>query len=80
MSGLRKLALRQSKEGHVKDFFGQSLEVGDRIAFIENGYRNLKKGVIAAFTPQKVRIEYPNRFRHSASDETLRFPSEVIKG
>lgn len=64
----------------MKDFLGQPLAVGDRVAFIENGYRNLKKGVVTAFTPQKVRIEYPNRFRHSASYKTLRFPSEVIKG
>ena len=64
----------------MKDYFGQPLALGDRVAFIETGYRNLKKATIIAMTPQKVRLRFPSPFRDAEDHETLRYPSEVIKG
>lgn len=65
----------------MTDFFGTALAVGDRVAFIETGYRNLKIGEVIGLTAQKVRIRHAApRWEGDKSGETQRFPSEVIKG
>ncbi len=66
----------------MKDFFGQPLEVGDVVAFIPNGYRDLARGRIVAMTPKQVRIAYTNTWNYGSpgrADETLRYPSTVVK-
>ncbi len=59
--------------GKHLDRIGESIIVGDRVAFIEVGYRSLALGKVSALTAQKVRIRYGKR-----DEETLRFPNEVI--
>lgn len=44
----------------MKDFFGQEINVGDSVAFMQPDYRNLMMGVVAAFTPKKVKIYWNN--------------------
>lgn len=64
----------------MNDFFGRPLAIGDTVAFIENSYRNLKRGVITAMTAKKVRIQFAApSWATERLDETLRFPSEIIK-
>jgi hypothetical protein len=40
------------------DFNQTPLQVGDQVLFILPRYRCLKKGIILAFTTQKVRVQY----------------------
>lgn len=40
------------------DIFGNTLELGDIVAFNTPGYRGLILGKIVKFTPQKIRVEY----------------------
>lgn len=66
----------------MRDFFNQPLAVGDTVAFIPNGYRDLVRGRITAFTPKQVRIAYTNTWnfgRPGRDDETLRYPGVIIK-
>jgi len=66
----------------MRDFFGQPLEVGDVVAFIPNGYRELVRGRIVALTPKQVRIAFTNTWNYGCpglDDETLRYPGVVIK-
>jgi len=42
----------------MKDYFGNELGVGDKVAFTEPQYRNLIDGEVVKFTPQKVRVRY----------------------
>lgn len=66
----------------MKDFFKQPLAVGDVVAFIPNGYRDLVRGRITAFTTKQVRIAYTNTWnfgKPGVDDETLRYPSVIVK-
>jgi hypothetical protein len=66
----------------MKDFFNQTLAVGDTVAFIPNGYRDLVRGRITAFTPKQVRIAFTNTWNYGTlglEEETLRYPSVVVK-
>ena len=66
----------------MRDFFNQPLAVGDIVAFIPNGYRDLVRGRITAFTAKQVRIAYTNTWnygRPGLDDETLRYPSVIVK-
>jgi hypothetical protein len=44
------------------DFFGQTLYIGDTVAFYAPGYRQFCQGTVIAFTPKKVRVEYLNNW------------------
>ena len=74
----------------MKDFFGQELKVGDYIAFARPHYRELTKGVVVAFTPQKVRVAYNIHYGSSFVEHTdprgktwstlfLTAPQDVVK-
>ena len=66
----------------MRDFFGYELAVGDRVAFILNGYRDLVVARIVAFTPKQVRVSYVNTWNYGTPgrpDETLRHPKTLIK-
>lgn len=45
----------------MRDFFGREIHVGNRVAFMEPGYRNLISGVVIRLTPQKIRVAYTQR-------------------
>lgn len=40
----------------MKDFIGNELEIGDKVAYILKGYRELRIGYVVGFTNQKIRI------------------------
>lgn len=61
----------------MRDFFNQPLEVGDIVAFIPNGYRDLVRGRIVAFTPKQVRIGWQDQYHQY--EETLRYPKVIVK-
>jgi hypothetical protein len=66
----------------MRDFFNQPMSVGDVVAFIPNGYRDLVRGRIVAFTPKQVRIAYTNTWNFGLpgmADETLRYPGVIVK-
>jgi hypothetical protein len=45
-----------------KDFFGQEIKVGDKVAFLTPNYRDLTVGTILAFTPCKLRVSNPSYY------------------
>jgi hypothetical protein len=66
----------------MRDFFNQELAVGDVVAVIPNGYRDLVRGRITAFTPKQARIAYTNTWNYGVPgrpDETLRYPGVIIR-
>lgn len=46
----------------MKDFLKQKLNVGDKVIFIEPGYRNYKTGVISRFTKHFAFVENKKLF------------------
>lgn len=64
----------------MKDFFGNELNEGDRVVFIEPSYRNFRRGTIVKLTSKRVRIKYAQRyFSRPTETETVREPHCVIK-
>lgn len=64
-----------------KDYIGQSLAIGDTVAFYEPGYRNFTRSIISSFTKQQVRLRsgylaYPNMFIRipGVNDKNKEFP------
>jgi hypothetical protein len=66
----------------MKDVFGNDLEIGDTVAFYAPGYRSMCKGIIIAFTPKQVRVEYMNTWNYSSPGHKftyLNYPSDFAK-
>jgi hypothetical protein len=66
----------------MKDFFGTAVSVGDRVAFIPPGYRDLVIGEVVNITTKQVRIRYVNTWNYGRSGfpmETVRFHKTVIR-
>lgn len=40
----------------MKDFIGNELQIGDRVAYARNPYSNLMQGIVVEFTPKKIRV------------------------
>lgn len=60
----------------MKDFAGNTLKVGDRVAFINTTYHSLLKGIIVRFTQKLVHIIY----RRDCREYTIkRLPSSIVK-
>ena len=59
------------------DFTGVSLYVGAEVAFIENGYRSLKRGTVIKLNPKKVTLEFLNW--RGQKETTLRMPAECVR-
>lgn len=60
----------------MKDFIGNELKVGDKVACIELGYKNLVKGEVVKLTPTAVRVKW----QHWGKDKiTLRYSNQIIK-
>ena len=58
------------------DIFGNELAVGDRVAFMEPQYRNLRIGTIVRMTPKKVRVSY---MRSGREETYLTNSGDVVK-
>lgn len=65
----------------MKDFFGSALEIGDTVAFIPIGYRDLRHGTIIRFTAQQVVVEFKKQYptMDSQTETTTRYSSVLIK-
>lgn len=64
----------------MKDVFGNELEIGDTVAFMETGYTYaLKTGIIVKFTPQKVLIEWCKDPKWHPDERSYKFPEQVAK-
>ncbi len=44
----------------MRDFLGKTLLIGDRVVLTRPQYRELTIAKVIKFTPQKVRVEFPN--------------------
>lgn len=42
----------------MRDVFGREIAVGQEVAFMLPGYRDLRLGRVMAITPQRVRVAY----------------------
>lgn len=66
----------------MKDYFGNKIEIGDTVAFYAPGYRRFTTGVIVAFTPKQVRVEYNNTWNYGKEgrmETYLAYPNMFIK-
>lgn len=63
----------------MKDFNNQQLEIGDNVACLLSGYRNLIIGTVLRFTPQKIVVEIYNpvmedkQIVHYTSDQVAKY-------
>lgn len=65
----------------MKDFLKNELNLNDDVVLMIPNYRGLVKGIIIAFTPKKVRVQYQNTWNF-ASPQTfvvLQEPSQIVK-
>lgn len=60
----------------AKDFVGNDLNVGDTVAFIQIGYRNLLKGIVSRVTSKTVLIVHERT--NTCSTESKQFHDQVI--
>jgi len=65
----------------MKDFLGNSLEIGDNVVTTPKNYRGLVKAKIKAFTKQKVRVVYINDWNYQLGkeEEFLTYPTDMVK-
>jgi len=63
----------------MKDFAGQSLAVGDYVAFMRPRYRELCLGKITSFTSKKVHIGFKQWKTSTDLDDFLSDPFNLVK-
>ena len=66
----------------MKDYFGNELSIGDRVAFYASNYRSFTTGTIVKFTPKQVKVEYINNWNYAepgVSMTYLAYPNMFIK-
>lgn len=59
------------------DYFGNELEVGTEVVFMEINYRNLTRGIIVKLNPKKAAIKWLNL--HGYHGKTTQFYDQLIK-
>lgn len=64
----------------MKDFLGNTIEVGAKVVFIAPNYRQLVKGEIIKITPKKVLVRYINNWNFSTGTEfeVYQEPQQVV--
>ncbi len=62
----------------MNDFFGQLLAIGDEVACIEPGYRNMIIGKIVRFAPKSMFVEYVKDYSHRL-DGGKKYPTIIFK-
>mgnify|MGYP003534897991 CR=1 FL=1 len=69
----------------MKDFNNQQLEIGDNVACLLSGYRNLIIGTVLRFTPQKIVVEIYNpvmedkQIVHYTSDQVAKYQKRLTR-
>lgn len=61
----------------MKDYFGNELQIGDKIVMIEPNYRNFVTGKILKFTPKNIQVEYISSTGYPHN--ILQQPQQLIK-
>lgn len=61
----------------MKDFFGNELDLGDKVAITYPGYKFLVNGEVVDFTAKKIRVQY--RDLHGTIQETLVDRTRIVK-
>jgi hypothetical protein len=51
----------------MKDFNGNTLVLGDIVAFLEPNYRHMTQGRVVGFTPKQIRIEFTPFYARSGT-------------
>jgi hypothetical protein len=46
----------------MKDYAGVEIEVGDKVAYMETGYRNFSSGIVTKITEKKLAVGNTSRF------------------
>ena len=64
----------------MKDFDGNELQIGDKVAVLPPHYRCMVKGTVIGFTPKQIVIEYKPHFGSVWADrlETTRRESGYV--
>lgn len=64
----------------MKDFFGQELNIGDKVAVTPKDYRGLVEATIISLTPKNVRVTYNTSWSEREylvpPDALIRFPED----
>lgn len=60
----------------MKDFFGEPIQIGDKVAAIRKNYRYLVEGVVTDFTPKQIRVEYTS---FGSQESYLVRPNMLVK-
>lgn len=60
----------------MTDFLGNDIQVGDKVACIELGYKNLMFGEVVKLTPKAMRVKYK---KWGQEETVLRYSDQVIK-
>lgn len=61
----------------AKDYFGNVIEIGDTVAFMQIGYRNLIQGEVISISAKELRIKHKQT--NVCSTESKQTHSQVIK-
>ena len=63
----------------MKDIFGNTLSIGDTVAFNPPFYKGLVIGEIVQFTAKQVRVEYTSQTWSDNKATTVVWSSNVVK-
>lgn len=65
----------------MKDFLGNEVKVGDKVACLEKGYNNLAMATVVKITPQNMKVKYEGRLAYNTTInlEVLRSPKQAVK-
>ena len=65
---------------NMKDFFGQDLQIGDRVAFNRPYYKGLSIGEVVSFTKKGIRVAYKPFYSSTAPKDTaFVYSVDVVK-
>lgn len=66
----------------MKDFLGQSLNIGDSVIMIAPNYRHFVRAKVTQFTTKQVRVAYMNTWHYAEPGyptELLQQPNQLTK-
>jgi ribosomal protein L24 len=61
------------------DFFGNTIKIGDEVAFMETKYRSLMIGKIVSITEKTVMVEHTELRDKNCKSKTRQFHTQIIK-
>jgi len=61
------------------DFFGKTLVLGDKVVFVQLGYRNFLVGEVVKLTKKTAIIKHKNPYDNKYCSETKQFHNQLIR-